>query len=102
MPAKSFERLTAQASRRVRVAAGADVVQQRTDAGVKRAVLARAAGVDPSYLGRIEAGTASPSIDTYARLAAALGSDLSVRLYPNTGPTIRDRHQARIAERCSG
>jgi len=33
-----------------------------------------------------------------ARLAVALGADLSVRLYPNTGPLIRDRHQARIAE----
>lgn len=33
-----------------------------------------------------------------ARLALALGADLSRRLYPNTGPLIRDRHQAPIAE----
>ena len=32
------------------------------------------------------------------RLAVPLGADLSARLYPNTGPTIRDRHQARIVE----
>ena len=28
----------------------------------------------------------------------ALGADLSIRLYPNTGPSIRDRHQAGILE----
>jgi transcriptional regulator with XRE-family HTH domain len=93
-----FERAASRHARRVRVAAGGDVMRQRTDAGVRRAELARAAGVDESYLRRIEVGDASPSIDTYARLASALGSDLSLRLYPNTGPTIRDRHQARIAE----
>ncbi len=54
--------------------------------------------MDSSYLARIENGTATPSLETYARLAAALGADLSVRLYPNTGPTIRDRHQAPILE----
>lgn len=54
--------------------------------------------MDSSYLARIEDGTATPSLETYARLAAALGADLSVRLYPNTGPTIRDRHQAPIVE----
>jgi len=37
-------------------------------------------------------------MDTYAKLALALGSDLSARLYPNTGPSIRDRHQARMLE----
>lgn len=37
-------------------------------------------------------------METYARLAAALGADLSARLYPNTGPAIRDRHQAGIPE----
>lgn len=102
MANQAFERGALQASRRVRAAAGADVLRQRTDAGVTRSELARAAGVDPSYLGRIETGDASPSIDTYARLGAALGSDLSLRLYPNTGPTIRDRHQARIAEALLG
>ena len=61
-------------------------------------MLARTAHVDPSFLRRIEEGTVSPSIDTYARLSTALGSDLALRLYPNTGPAIRDRHQAQILE----
>lgn len=90
------------AVRRALGGAGADVVRQREDAGLTRAELARAAKVDPSYLRRIEAGLVSPSIDTYARLATALGSDLSLRLYPNTGPTIRDRHQSPILESLLG
>ena len=39
-----------------------------------------------------------PTLETYARLAAALGADLAARLYPNTGPRVRDRHQVRMAE----
>ena len=75
-----------------------DVRRFREDAGITRAALARAAGVDIAYVGRIEDGGEHPSLETYARLAAVLGADLSARLYPNTGPTIRDRHQARILE----
>jgi transcriptional regulator with XRE-family HTH domain len=70
----------------------------REDAGVTRSELARGADVDPGYLWRIEAGTERPSIEIYARLAHALGADLAARLYPNTGPLIRDRHQAAILE----
>jgi hypothetical protein len=54
--------------------------------------------VDPGFISRLRAGTARPSLDTYARLATALGADLSVHIYPNTGPGIRDRHQACILE----
>ena len=50
------------------------------------------------YLSRILAGKAKPTLETYAKLAVPLGADLATRLYPNTGPTIRDRHQARIFE----
>jgi len=68
------------------------------DAGVTEAALADGAAVDRGFLCRIEHGAEHPSIETYARLAAALGADLAVRLYPNAGPTIRDRHQAGILE----
>ncbi len=88
----------------VRVAARAaaslrnDADQLRRDAGISVAALARAAGIDVSYLYKILAGTAEPSDETRARLAIALGADLSVRLYPNTGPLVRDRHQGSILE----
>lgn len=70
----------------------------REDAGLTRAALAAAAGLDRAFLGRVEDGEVRPSLETYARLARALGADLAAHLYPNTGPAIRDRHQARIVE----
>src|SRR3972149_779558 len=94
-------RRTAEARRqadRVHRLLGDDVRRLREDAGATRALLAAEAGDDLAYLCRIEDGRERPSIDTYAKLALALGSDLSSRIYPNTGPAIRDRHQARILE----
>jgi transcriptional regulator with XRE-family HTH domain len=73
-----------------------DLRRLREDAGVSQRALARASGVDQSVISRAEADLEVPGLETYARLAAALGADLSARLYPNTGPAIRDRHQARI------
>jgi len=75
-----------------------DFRRLREDAGVTQRALARAAGVDQAVISRLESGQGRPTIETYARLSAALGSDLSVRVFPNTGPAIRDRHQARISE----
>jgi transcriptional regulator with XRE-family HTH domain len=77
---------------------GDDVRRLREDAGISRARLAEAAGIDLAFLCRMEEGRERPSIDTYAKVSVALGSDLSSRLYPNTGPAIRDRHQARMLE----
>ena len=79
-----------------------DIRRLREDAGATRRQLAAEAGIDDAYVGRIEDGSERPSLDTYAKLALALGSDLSARLYPNTGPAIRDRHQARITEALIG
>jgi transcriptional regulator with XRE-family HTH domain len=75
-----------------------DLERLCSDAWISRTALAAAAGVPPSFVGRIFAGQARPSIETYARLTEALGADLNARIYPNTGPAIRDRHQARILE----
>jgi transcriptional regulator with XRE-family HTH domain len=83
---------------RIHRSLGEDLQRFREDAGASRRQLADLAGLDDSYLRRIEDGRARPSIDTYAKLAAALSADLHTRLYPNTGPAIRDRHQARILE----
>jgi transcriptional regulator with XRE-family HTH domain len=75
-----------------------DVDRLPLDAGLAVTELARASGVDPGFLHRILDGRERPSVETYARLAAALGTDLSTRLYPNTGPAVRDRHQAPMLE----
>jgi transcriptional regulator with XRE-family HTH domain len=75
-----------------------DLERLRADAGTSVPDLARAAGIDSSYLYRVLAGKSEPSDAVRARLAVALGADLSMRLYPNTGPLVRDRHQARMTE----
>jgi transcriptional regulator with XRE-family HTH domain len=77
---------------------GEDVRRLREDAAVTRLQLADAAGIDVTFLRRIEEGRARASHDTYAKLAVGLGADLTSRLYPNTGPSIRDRFQAPILE----
>jgi transcriptional regulator with XRE-family HTH domain len=69
-----------------------------SDAGLSLTALAKAASIDHGQLSRIIAGKARPSLETYAKLAVPLGADLAARLYANTGPIIRDRHQGRIVE----
>jgi transcriptional regulator with XRE-family HTH domain len=75
-----------------------DLIRLRTDAGATKAQVARVAGVDRTFIGRIEAGTAHPSIESLVACAVALGAELSLRVYAGTGPRLTDRHQARMVE----
>ncbi|MEO8469658.1 MAG: helix-turn-helix transcriptional regulator [Chloroflexota bacterium] len=77
---------------------GGQVREIREDLGATQADLARAVGVAPSHVARIEAGTVGMSQLTHLAIAAALGADLSVRLFPTGGAPIRDRFQAPIVE----
>jgi hypothetical protein len=97
-PNRSQRQAAARAASRARAKLAEDVGRLCADAGVSIEMLANAALVPGSYLRRIMAGKALPSIETYAKLAVPLGADFFARLYPNTGPLIRDRHQARIVE----
>jgi transcriptional regulator with XRE-family HTH domain len=81
-----------------RRAIGTAVRSLREDAALTRVALANAAGIDPSFEGRIETGARAPGITTLAALATVLGADLSIRLYPTTGPMIRDHLQAAMVE----
>ena len=60
--------------------------------------LATEAQIDPGYLSQILAGEREPSIAVLVAITKILGADLSVRVYPTTGPTIRDAIQARMGE----
>ena len=75
-----------------------DLRRLRLDAGASQAAIARRAGIDRSVVTRLEAGTLNPTLETYVRLAAALGADYAARVYPNTGPAIRDRHHVRMVD----
>ena len=91
-------RRLADAKRRLFRRLGDDIRQQREDAGLTQAVVARTAGVNQPYLSRIEAGVAEPTIDVLLRIGMALGADLGVRYFANTGPRIRDRLQVAMSE----
>ncbi|MBI2782459.1 MAG: helix-turn-helix transcriptional regulator [Chloroflexi bacterium] len=97
-PNRSERQAAARGALRARARLVEDLERLCADAGVPLETLATAAGVPGSYLRRIMAGKAHPSLETYSKLAAPLGADLATRIYPNTGPTVRDRHQARIVE----
>jgi transcriptional regulator with XRE-family HTH domain len=60
--------------------------------------LGDATGVDHAHIGLVEQGRREASISALAAIAEALGADLSIRLYPNTGPRVRDHIQARVVE----
>lgn len=77
---------------------GAEMRHLREDAGLPKSVVARLAGIDPTHLGLIEAGRRDASAAVRERIAAALGAESSTRLFPNGGPPIRDRFQARMLE----
>jgi transcriptional regulator with XRE-family HTH domain len=74
-----------------------DIARMREDTGASQRQVAAACGISQGYLSRIEDHKAEPEMEVYARIAAALGADLACRLYPNTGSSIRDRHQSAIA-----
>lgn len=97
-PTQAQVRLASRAAARSRAKLAEDLERLCADAGISLRGLAEAAGITHGYLSRIMAGSVAPTLETYARLAVPLGADLAARLYPNTGPLIRDRHQARILE----
>jgi transcriptional regulator with XRE-family HTH domain len=51
--------------------------EARVKAGLSQEALADRAGVDRTFVGRIENGKQSPTLDTLARMAQALGLRLS-------------------------
>jgi transcriptional regulator with XRE-family HTH domain len=85
---------------RSRVAA--DIKQLREDAGASQRELAAEAGIDHGLMSLIERGLREPSITVLTAIATALGADVSVRLYPGSGPRIRDPIQARVIETLIG
>lgn len=84
--------------RSLRRSIGSDLTRLRVDTPTSISRLAETAGLDRTYVGRIEAGTANPSLEALVALGVALGADVNVRFYPGTGPRLTDRHQSRMIE----
>ena len=77
---------------------GQEIRRLRLEGGISQRRLAEAAGVAAGFLSHVERGERQPSLAVMESLASALGADLSVHLYPNTGPTIHDRLQGPMVE----
>jgi transcriptional regulator with XRE-family HTH domain len=89
---------TGRAAARLRGQFGADVTRLRLDAGVSLRALARGSNLDPSHLSSVEHGVSEPSLATAAAIGTALGADVSFRLFPVSGPRIRDHLQSAMVE----
>ena len=70
----------------------------RLDAGITLTRLAEIVGVHRSHLARIEAGTATASLDLLTAIGIAFGADLSFRYFSGAGPRLHDRFQAPMLE----
>ena len=78
---------------------GYEFREARIAAGLSQAAVARRTGMSRTVLGRIERGGAAPiTVVLASRLAAVLGLDLSVRLYP-AGPPLRDAAHVALLEK---
>ncbi len=84
--------------RRLDFAVGEEVHRLRLDAGVTLSALAAVVGVHRTYLARIEAGRARPSLEVLTAVGVALGADLGVRYFAGSGPRLVDRFQAGMVE----
>ena len=81
---------------------GDDLTQARLDAGASKAAVARAAGIDRTFYGRIEAGDAHPSLETLVAIGVALGSDVSIRMFTGTGSPLTDHVSAAMTQSLLG
>jgi transcriptional regulator with XRE-family HTH domain len=77
---------------------GQQIREQRLDSAITQAQLAACSGIEQGYISKIEVGAARPSLDVLIALAACLGADLGVRIFPSTSPRVRDRFQAPMIE----
>lgn len=94
----TFEREGSARARRIRADLAGDIRVAREDAGLSLRALASAAGVGKSTLHAIERGAHDPTTEVVARIGSALGMSLSVRLYPGSGPLIRDHVQTAMLQ----
>lgn len=77
---------------------GRELRAGRRGAGLSQARVARLVGRSQSLVSRIERARTDPGLMTLCTVAAVVGSDLALRLYPS-GPAVRDIAHARLLAR---
>jgi transcriptional regulator with XRE-family HTH domain len=94
----NLERSIVVRQRACRQAVGRELQRARLEAGLSIRRVGREAGVDPSHIRRVELGVSALSEDALVAVSAVVGHDVSVRLYPSSGPRVRDHVQVRMLE----
>ena len=82
----------------LRRAIGTQLRGIRIAAGLTLSAVARAAGIDRSFLGRIERAERRASLTVLVRVATVLGAEVSLRAFAAAGPALRDRFQAPMTD----
>lgn len=77
---------------------GRDLRAARLAAGLTQRRAAKLAGLSQAIVSQTERGLTMPGIETSARLAASVGGEVSLVLYPGRGVSLRDSGQLRLAE----
>jgi transcriptional regulator with XRE-family HTH domain len=98
IPRTRIDRDALRNARELRRAIGREIRQAREDLGISLSRLAEMAGTTKGYLHQIEAGERAASVEMLARISAALGGRLGVRVEPGTGPVVRDHIQAAMIQ----
>jgi len=75
---------------------GQRAASNRSQRGLSQNWVAQRAGLDPSYLSRIENGKVQPSVPTAQKLAAALGTSLGELL--DSGPPQRKHQRCPVSQ----
>jgi transcriptional regulator with XRE-family HTH domain len=98
MPDTAIHRLATSRARSLRRSVGEQIRDPREERGLSLRELSAGAGVHPSVISRAETGEANLTLESLAMLATGLGAEASLRLYPATGPRLRDHLQVRMIE----
>jgi transcriptional regulator with XRE-family HTH domain len=77
---------------------GRELRDERVAQGVSQRLLARRAGISQARVSAIERGVRQLDVSLAARLAAGVGGELGMRLYPGVGIGLRDSGQLRTAQ----
>jgi transcriptional regulator with XRE-family HTH domain len=94
----AIERLATSRCRALRRVIGGQLQDLREERGLSQREVADAVRIDRSWLARAEAGDANLTVGALVGLATVLGTEASVRLYPTTGPRLRDHVQVMMIE----
>jgi transcriptional regulator with XRE-family HTH domain len=81
---------------------GTDLRIARVTRGFSQDQVSRRSRVTQSVISEVETGKTHASVDVLARLAAACDHELTMKLYPVAGSSLRDTPQLKVAEHIIG